>query len=171
MPTVSTQLPWPGRARRQATRLLLALLLLCPLAAIGGEFTFKTPEGALFDCRTYYYDAVRKEVIKRPQFVGLYGQEKRDAYAAVGVRTGPRDVERWKETRDAWKEELGTRHHRRFIIAQEKANRRRGVVTPNETDSITAWITLPDGTRILMVRNRPGSSSQQVDPNDLFNAK
>ncbi|MFP6618050.1 MAG: hypothetical protein VB877_01805 [Pirellulaceae bacterium] len=170
MPTHFTKLQRPRRARQRATRLLLGLLLLCPLAAIGGEFTFETPEGALFDCRTYYYDAIRKQVIKRPQFVGLYGQEKRDAYAAVGVRTGPRDVELWKETRDTWKEELATRHHRRFIIAQEKANRRRGVVTPNENDSYVAWITLPDGTRILMVRNLPSSSSQQLDPNDLFNA-
>ena len=151
MPAVSTQLPWPAQARQRATRLLLGLFLFCPIAATGAEFTVTTPEGAMFDSRTHSYDPVRKEVIKRPQFVGLHGQEKRDAYAAAGLRTGPRDPERWKESRESWKQEIDARHHRRFLIAQEKATQRRGV-TPNEQSNYYAWITLNDGTRILLMR-------------------
>jgi|GEM_PF-5510105 len=157
MPSTFTQLPRPQKIRQRATLLLLGLLLFCPLVAVGGEFTVKTPEGALFDSRTHYYDAERKRVFKRSEFVGLHGEEKRLAYASVGMQSGPRDPERWKETREAWKQELDARQHRRFLIAQEKANRRRGV-TPKDDSTYYAWITLNDGTRILLMR-RPGATN------------
>ena len=162
MPSTFTELPHPQPTRQRARWILLGLLLSCPLVAIGGEFTVKTPEGALFDSRTHFYDAEQKTVIKKAEFVGLHGDEKRLAYAAVGMQSGPRDAERSKETREAWKQELNARHHRRFLIAQEKANRRRGI-TPNETDNYYAWITLRDGTRIFLAR-QDGSTSGSAEP-------
>jgi len=170
MPSTFPQLPRPQAIRKRATLLLLGLLLLCPLAAMGGEFTIETPEGALFDSRTHFYDIGTRKVVKRAAFVGLHGEEKRQAYAAVGMQSGPYDLEKWRESREAWKQELATRHHRRFLIAQEKANRRRGI-TPNEDDDYYAWIKMPDGTRILLMRTPRISTSAQVDVDKLFNDK
>lgn len=142
---------------------LPCLALLCsPLPGAAGEFTFTTPEGAMFDARTHFYDPERRTVIKRAEFVGLYGQAKRDAYAAVGMRSGPRDPELWKESREAWKQELAGRHHLRVLRAQEMGNRRRGI-TPNNEDNYYAWITLSDGTRIFLTR-QPGSMSDSAQP-------
>ena len=168
MPFAFNQLPPPRKARQRATRLLLGLLMLCPLTATGGEFTFETPEGALFDSRTHFYDPGMRKVVKRARFVGLHGEEKRRAYSAVGMQSGPYDLDKWRESREAWTQELATRRHRRFLIAQEKANRRRGI-TPNEEDNYYAWIKMSDGTRILLMRTPGVSTAAQVDVDKIFN--
>ena len=142
--------------------------MCCPLAAFGGDFTIKTPEGALFDVRTHFYDAGTRKVIKRARFTGLHGEEKRQAYAAVGMQIGPYDLEKWTESREAWKQELAKRHHRRFLLAQEKANRRRGI-TPNEEDDYYAFVKMPDGTRILLLRTNGISTGAHVDVDKIFN--
>ena len=168
MPSSFTPIPRPQTTRQRARWLLLGLILSCPLVAVGGEFTVKTPEGALFDARTHFYDVRTRKVVKRARFVGLHGEEKRQAYADVGMQSGPYDLEKWRESREAWKQELATRHHRRFLIAQEKANRRRGI-TPNEEDDYYAFFRMPDGTRVLLLRTNGISTGAQVDVDNIFN--
>ena len=169
MPFTFTQLPRPQTTRQWASSILLGLILSCPLVAVGGEFTVKSPEGALFDSRTHFYDAEQKTVIKKAEFVGLHGDEKRLAYAAVGMQSGPRDPERWKETREAWKQELDARHHRRFLIAQEKASRRRGI-TPEQEHNYYTMVQMRNGTRLLFIRTPSESTSEKIDVRKLFNA-
>ena len=93
----------------------LLLLFLFSSQALAGEFTRTTPQGALYDVRTHDYKYGR--VVKRPEFKGLYGYEKREAYKAIGMVVGGYDHEKWLSAQERWKKELEYRQARRKQLA------------------------------------------------------
>jgi len=95
--------------------LFLLLLLLFSSQALAGEYTRETPKGALYDVRTHDYKNGR--VVMRPEFKGLYGDEKRAAYKAIGIIVGGHDHEKWLSAQERWKKELEHRQARRKQLA------------------------------------------------------
>ena len=95
--------------------LFLLILLLFSSQALAGEYTRETPKGALYDVRTHDYKNGR--VVMRPEFKGLYGDEKRAAYKAMGIIVGGHDHEKWLSAQERWKKELEHRQARRKQLA------------------------------------------------------
>lgn len=145
-----------GRLYRTIRRSLLCLTLLTPLPLMAGEFTSKSPQGALFDVRTHYYDQRQQRVIKRPQFEGLHGEAARDAYAKVNIQLGPRNLEKSRRAREAWNRELDSRRALRVSIAKEKAAQRRGFLPEKEFDYFSV-VRLPDGTTMVFMKTPSGT--------------
>lgn len=101
--------------------LFLLLLLLFSSQALAGEFTRETPQGALYDVRTHDYK--NGKVFLRPEFQGLYGDEKREAYKAIGMTIGGHDHEKWLAAQERWKKELEYRQERRRQLATRTTSR------------------------------------------------
>jgi hypothetical protein len=151
-----------ARTYRCIRNSVLCLTLLSPLPLMAGEFTQTSPQGALFDVRTHYYDQRKERVIKRPQFEGLHGEAEREAYAKVNIQLGPRNPERSRRAREAWNREIDSRRALRVSIAKEKAAQRRGFLPEKNFDYFSV-VRLPDGTTMVFMRTPTGTSSTLLE--------
>jgi hypothetical protein len=97
---------------------LLALLLFCPLQASAGQYTAKSPEGAIYDTRTHYYDRVARKVVMRQKYSSLKGEEKKAAYQALGIQLGPQDPYKWNAVQKQRQEEKAERLVRSAQLAK-----------------------------------------------------
>ena len=104
---------------------LLLLLLLCPLQASAGQYTAKTPEGAVYDTRTHYYDRAARKVVMRQQYSSLKGEEKQAAYKALGIQLGPHDPEKWNSVQQRRQAEKTVRLARSAELAKVYRQRAR----------------------------------------------
>jgi len=101
---------------------VILLILVLPTPALAEKFLRTSPEGAVYDSRTYRYK--NGEVKLRPAYEGLSGEEKRKVYATLGmtINTGS---PKWVEAQERWQSELDRRHALRVQIAQGYAQKRR----------------------------------------------
>lgn len=104
-------------------RTTILLILLLPSPVLAEKFLRTSPEGAVYDSRTYRYR--NGEVSLRPELEGLRGEDKRKVYATLGLTI---DVgsKKWQEAQERWQSELDYRHALRVQRAQRYAQRRSG---------------------------------------------
>lgn len=119
-----TVLNHAGRSR-WIHRTLLALVCCCPLVALGDQYTAESPEGALYNTRTHYYDARQQKVIKRAQYTGLSMEQERIAYNALGMAPKPQHSDRWQEVQAQRRAEVAERRAKAAQLAKVYEQRRR----------------------------------------------
>ena len=110
------------RGRNVIGKLLLALVILSPLPVLGEEFTAETPEGAFYDIRTHYYEPMQQKVLLKKEYKNISGEEKKAAYAELGIQLGPRDLDKWLLAQQRWKQTLTERLAR---VTELSAQRRK----------------------------------------------
>lgn len=121
------------------------LIVVFTLEVFSGEFTCKTPEGALYDSRTHYY--LNGKVFKNPELRGLRGEEQVEAYAKLGIIVGPLDPQKSIEATQRRKKELASRHALRIQIAQQRSNARRQIIQQRKMPPVYFYIPVYDNYR------------------------
>ncbi|MFP6603439.1 MAG: hypothetical protein VB862_12985, partial [Pirellulaceae bacterium] len=101
-------------------KLLLALVILSPLSVLGEGFTAETPEGALYDTRTHYYEPMQQKVLLRKEYKNISAEEKKAAYAELGIQLGPRDLDKWLLAQQRWKQTLAERRERAAELSVQR---------------------------------------------------
>ena len=109
-------------------RVIILLTLLLPSPALAEKFLRTSPEGAVYDSRTHRYR--NGEVSLRSELEGLRGEDKREAYALLGLTINA-GSEKWQEAQERWQSELDYRHALRVQRAQRYAQRRSGGLQRN----------------------------------------
>ena len=110
------------RGTRVIGKLLLAFIILSPLSATADEFTAKSPQGAVYDTRTHYYEPIVQRVLPREECKKISQEEKKFAYAELGIQLGPRDLDKWLLAQQRWKQTLTERLAR---VTELSAQRRK----------------------------------------------
>ena len=110
--------------------LLLALVILSPLSVLGEEFTAETPEGALYDTRTHYYEPMKQKVLLRKEYKNISGEEKKAAYAELGIQLGPRDLDKWLLARQSWQQTVKERRQQAAELSVQRRKDRRSQPRP-----------------------------------------
>ena len=110
----------------------VAISIICiilPVQKVTGQFTEVTPEGAVYDTRTHYYDAIQRKVFIFPELKSLWGEEKRQVYREMGLVLGGNDPERYREALEERERVLAYKRALRVQIAQQKARERRARIS------------------------------------------
>ena len=113
-----------GRSRWLSSTLLV-LACCCPLAAHADQYTAESPEGALYNTRTHYYDARQQKVVKRAQYTGLSLEQQRIAYNSLGMALKPQHSDRWQEVQAQRRTEIAERRAKAAQLAKVYEQRRR----------------------------------------------
>ena len=75
-----------SRGTRVIGTLLLAFVILSTLSATADEFTAKSPQGAVYDTRTHYYEPILQRVLPREEYKNISAEEKKAAYSELGIQ-------------------------------------------------------------------------------------
>ena len=105
---------------RRLSVFLLGLILLCPLSAMADEFTAKSPQGAVYDTRTHYYEPILQRVLPREEYKKISAEEKKAAYAELGIQLGPRDLNKWLAAQQKWQQVVAERLARATKLSAQR---------------------------------------------------
>lgn len=94
----------------------LLLILLMSNTVMANQFTKHSPDGALYDVRTHYFNKEKGRVLVRPKFEGLSDAER---CSLVGLKHVDNNPE-WKKAQAEWQEELDKRNQLRIKKAQAR---------------------------------------------------
>lgn len=86
---------------------------------------WETPQGALYDIRTYIYSPERKQPVRREQFNGMTNAERKEAYARLGIQLGPTNPEKYSTAMINRAAEKERRHENRLANNRAKAEEER----------------------------------------------
>jgi hypothetical protein len=108
------------RGTRVIGKLLLAFIILSPLSATADEFTAKSPQGAVYDTRTHYYEPILQRVLPREEYKRISAEEKKAAYSELGIQLGPRDLNKWLAAQQRWQETVAERLTRATKLSAQR---------------------------------------------------
>ena len=120
MSRIAQQTSHDCRGRRVIGKLLLACVILFPLAATADEFTAKSPQGAVYDTRTHYYEPILQRVLPREEYKRISAEEKKTAYSELGIQLGPRDLNKWLAAQQRWQETVAERLTRATELSAQR---------------------------------------------------
>ena len=120
MARIGQQTIHSSRGTRVIGTLLLAFVILSTLSATADEFTAKSPQGAVYDTRTHYYEPILQRVLPREEYKKLSAEEKKAAYSKLGIQLGPRDLDKWLAAQQRWQQTIAERLTRATELSAQR---------------------------------------------------